>query len=90
MSRPILRPLLLSTLIALGTTMTACAQTQPATGYAVPADGTLLSVSASADVKHAPDDAGVSAGRVGIPRSVSWNRTLRRGMSIRTAHSPAR
>ena len=64
MSRPILRPLLLSTLIALGTTMTACAQTQPATGYAVPADGTLLSVSASADVKHAPDVATVSAGVV--------------------------
>lgn len=44
--------------------MTACAQTQPATGYAIPADGTLLSVSASADVKHAPDVATVSAGVV--------------------------
>ena len=64
MSRPILRPLLLSTLVALGTTMTACAQTQPAAGYAIPADGTLLSVSASAEVKHAPDVASVSAGVV--------------------------
>jgi uncharacterized protein YggE len=62
--RPVLRPLLLATFIALGTTMTACAQTQPAAGYAIPADGTLLSVSASADVKHAPDVAGVSAGVV--------------------------
>jgi uncharacterized protein YggE len=64
MSRPILRPLLLSTLIAFGTTMTACAQTQHATGYAIPADGTLLSVSASADARHAPDVATVSAGVV--------------------------
>ena len=64
MSRPILRPLLLSTLIAFGTTMTACAQTQPATGYAIPADGTLLSVSASAEARHAPDVASVSAGVV--------------------------
>ena len=64
MSRPVLRPLLLSVLIAFGTTMTACAQTQPAAGYAIPADGTLLSVSASADVKHAPDVASVSAGVV--------------------------
>jgi uncharacterized protein YggE len=58
-----LRPLLLATLVALGTTMTACAQTQPA-AYAIPADGTLLSVSASADVKHAPDVATISAGVV--------------------------
>ena len=64
MSRPILRPLLLSTLLGLGTTMTACAQTQPATGHAIAADATLLSVSASADVKHAPDVASVSAGVV--------------------------
>jgi len=61
--RPMLRPLLLATLVALGTTMTACAQTQPA-AYAIPADGTLLSVSASADVKHAPDVATISAGVV--------------------------
>ena len=62
--RPILRPLVLATLFAFGTTMTACAQPQPAAGHAVPADGTLLSVSASADVKHAPDVAMVSAGVV--------------------------
>jgi len=61
--RPMLRPLLLATLVALGTTMTACAQTQPA-AYAIPADGTLLSVSASAEVKHAPDVATISAGVV--------------------------
>ena len=64
MSHPALRPLLLATFLALGSPMTACAQSQPATGYAIPADGTLLSVSASADVKRAPDVATVSAGVV--------------------------
>ena len=64
MSRLALRPLLLATLIALGSPMTASAQTQPATGYAVAADSTLLSVSASAEVKHAPDVATLSAGVV--------------------------
>ena len=61
--RPMLRPLLLATLVALGTTMTACAQTQPA-AYAIPVDGTLLSVSASADARRAPDVATISAGVV--------------------------
>jgi len=64
MSHPALRPLLLATFLALGSPMTACAQSQPVTGYAIPADGTLLSVSASADVKRAPDVATVSAGVV--------------------------
>lgn len=64
MSGPALRPLLLATFLALGSPMTACAQTPSVNSYAIPADGTLLSVSASADVKHAPDVASVSAGVV--------------------------
>lgn len=62
MSRPALRPLLLATFLALGSPMTAAAQSAPS--IAVPADGTLLSVSASAEVKRAPDVATLSAGVV--------------------------
>ena len=58
------RPLLLAAALALWMPMTACAQPQTATGYAVPADGTLLSVSASADAKRVPDVATISTGVV--------------------------
>ena len=58
------RPLVLATVIALGIPMTACAQPQTSTGYAMPADGTLLSVSASADAKRVPDVATISTGVV--------------------------
>ena len=37
----LLRPLVLATVLALGMPMTACAQPQTATGYAMPADGTV-------------------------------------------------
>lgn len=42
--------------------MTSCAQTAP--GYAVPADGTLLNVSAQAEASRVPDVATISAGVV--------------------------
>ncbi len=58
------RPLVLATALALGIPMTACAQPQTSTGYAMPADGTLLSVSASADAKRVPDIATISTGVV--------------------------
>ena len=64
MPRPALRPLLLAAALALGTTMTiACAQTA-VPGYAIPTDGTLLSVSAQADATRVPDVATISAGVV--------------------------
>ena len=59
-----LRPLILAIALAFGTPMTACAQPQTATGYAMPADGTLLSVSAEASAKRVPDVATVSTGVV--------------------------
>ena len=59
------RPLLLATALALGTTMTiACAQTTAVPGYAIPTDGTLLSVSAQAEATRVPDVATISAGVV--------------------------
>ena len=58
-----LRPLLLAAALATGATMPASAQT-PAPGYSIPADGTLLSVSAQADAKRVPDVATLSAGVV--------------------------
>jgi hypothetical protein len=58
-----LRPLLLALSLALGATaMTANAQN--AAGYAVPTDGTLLSVAASAEASRVPDVATLSAGVV--------------------------
>ena len=57
-----LRPLLLVIALALGAPMSASAQPQTATGYAMPADGTLLSVSATADAKRVPDVATISTG----------------------------
>jgi len=59
-----LRPLILAVAIAIGAPMTACAQTPPPAAYAIPADGTLLSVSASADAKRIPDVATISTGVV--------------------------
>ena len=65
MPRSTLRPLLLAAALALGTTMTiACAQTTAVPGYAIPTDGTLLSVSAQADATRVPDVATISAGVV--------------------------
>ncbi|MES2859380.1 MAG: SIMPL domain-containing protein [Pseudomonadota bacterium] len=59
-----LRPLLLAAALAFWMPMTACAQPQTAAGYAIPGDGTLLSVSASADAKRVPDVATISTGVV--------------------------
>ena len=61
---PMLRTLALALALAAGTPMTACAQPQTATGYAMPADGTLLSVSAEASAKRVPDVATISTGVV--------------------------
>ncbi len=59
-----LRPLILAIALAFGTPMTACAQSQTAPGYAMPSDGTLLSVSAEASAKRVPDVATISTGVV--------------------------
>jgi len=59
-----LRPLLLAAAIAFWMPMTACAQPQTVAGYAAPADGTLLSVSATAEAKRVPDVATISTGVV--------------------------
>ena len=68
------RPLLLALSLALGaTTMTAHAQN--AAGYAVPTDGTLLSVSADAEAKRVPDVATISAGVV--TQAVDGNSAMR-------------
>ena len=69
------RPLLLALSLVLGVTatMTACAQ-NPA-GYAVPADGTLLSVSAQAEARRVPDVATISAGVV--TQAVDGNTAMR-------------
>ena len=61
--RPLLSPLVLAVALSSGIAMTACAQT-PAPGYAIPADGTLLNVSAQAESKRVPDVATMSAGVV--------------------------
>jgi len=69
-----LRPLLLALSLALGaTTMTAHAQN--AAGYAVPTDGTLLSVSANAEASRVPDVATLSAGVV--TQAVDGNAAMR-------------
>jgi len=62
MRRPTLSPLLLALSLALGTSMTAHAQTPPA--IAVPADSTLLNISANAEARRVPDVATLSAGVV--------------------------
>lgn len=62
LTRP--HPLLLATTLALATmTMTASAQ-NAAPAYAVPSDGTLLSVSAQAESRRVPDVATMSTGVV--------------------------
>jgi uncharacterized protein YggE len=68
------RPLLLALSLVLGATaMTAHAQN--AAGYAVPTDGTLLSVSADAEAKRVPDVATISAGVV--TQAVDGNSAMR-------------
>ncbi len=64
-----LRPLALAFALAIGTSlsgaaMPASAQTPSATGYAVAADSTLLSVSATAEASRVPDIATISTGVV--------------------------
>ncbi len=59
-----LRPLLLAVALTLWMPMTASAQPQTASAYAIPGDGTLLSVSVSADAKRVPDVATISTGVV--------------------------
>ena len=77
MPRPVVRPLLLAAALALGTyAMTASAQNAPPqTGYAIPTDGTLLSVSAQAESRRVPDVATVSTGVV--TRAADANAAMR-------------
>lgn len=65
----LLRPLALASALAFGTLalgmpMTASSQSATPAAYAIPADGTLLSVSASADATRVPDVATISTGVV--------------------------
>jgi uncharacterized protein YggE len=73
MRRPSLSPLLLALSLALGTSMTANAQTSPA--VAVAADSTLLNISANAEAKRVPDVATLSAGVV--TQAVDGNTAMR-------------
>lgn len=73
MRRPSLSPLLLALSLALGASMTAHAQSQPA--ITVPADGTLLNISANAEAKRVPDVATLSAGVV--TQAVDGNSAMR-------------
>lgn len=71
-----LRPLLLALALALGTpAMTAQAQAQAVATPVVATDGTLLSVSASAEARRVPDIATVSTGVV--TRAADANGALR-------------
>ena len=74
MRTPLLRPLLIALSLALGAT-TMPAHAQNAAGYAVPTDGTLLSVSASAQASRVPDVATISAGVV--TQAVDGNAAMR-------------
>ncbi len=56
--------MILITALAFGMPMTSSANPQSSPAYAMPADGTLLSVSASADAKRIPDVANISTGVV--------------------------
>ena len=56
--------IILATALAFGMPMTSFANPQSSPAYAMPADGTLLSVSASADAKRVPDVANISTGVV--------------------------
>lgn len=72
-ARPTLRPLLLAAALAFAVpAMSAAAQNA---GYAVSADGTVLSVSAQADAKRVPDVASISAGVV--TQAVDANAAMR-------------
>ncbi|MEL1263866.1 SIMPL domain-containing protein [Pseudoxanthomonas putridarboris] len=64
MHLPLIRPLLLALTLSLGTTATMTTHAQTAPAYAVPADGTLLNVSAQAEASRVPDVAAISAGVV--------------------------
>lgn len=59
-----LRPLVLALALSIGIPMSACAQPQTNAGYAIPADGTLLSISSSAESRRVPDVATISTGVV--------------------------
>lgn len=59
-----LRPLLIALAFALAGTAMSAASAQTATGYGLPADATLLSVSSQAEASRAPDIATLSAGVV--------------------------
>ncbi|MDI1252081.1 SIMPL domain-containing protein [Thermomonas sp.] len=56
--------MILATALAFGVPMISSANPQSSPAYAMPADGTLLSVSASADAKRVPDVANISTGVV--------------------------
>lgn len=56
--------IILVTALVFGMPMTTAANPQSSPAYAMPADGTLLSVSASADAKRVPDVASISTGVV--------------------------
>ena len=64
----ILRPLFLALSLAIAVPMTANAQTSPDIAIASP-QGTLLSVSASADATRVPDVATISTGWSPRPRT---------------------
>ena len=54
--------MILATALAFGMPMTSSAAPQSSSAYAMPADGTLLSVSSSAEAKRIPDVATISTG----------------------------
>ncbi len=56
--------MILATALAFGMPMTSSASPQSTPAYAMTADGTLLSVSASAEAKRVPDVANISTGVV--------------------------
>ncbi len=58
------RALFLALALTIGSPMSAIAQSQMTGAYATPADGTLLSVSATAESRRVPDVATVSTGVV--------------------------
>ena len=66
--------MILATALAFGMPMIACSQPQTP-GYAMPVDGTLLSVSASAEAKRVPDVASISTGVV--TQAVDANAAMR-------------
>lgn len=67
--------ILLAAILVFGMPMTSSATPQTSPAYAMPADGTLLSVSASADAKRVPDVANISTGVV--TQAVDANAAMR-------------